>query len=726
MRQLFHPTWEVHVALADGRGTVAERRAYAVHVLACAQCRATAASVSSMLHDVARLAPVVTPLNAWHVISARLDAGERVLLAPSTVPPTTGAQIPRTYAWRVLLAFVSAAAITLILFWASTRAMYAASSELRVYPRAGTRAVELRYTNPMGCRACTALVVRARWLSADDDRVSDEIPIVAAGTLPRTGDTFAGTIQVPVEAVVGFVALESPDAVWTDDNEGRAWVVEPAHDAEGRLIAERAIILDLGGRDWEGALKRSRALVVAYPDSVLPWTHLIDRERRLTHDERTIARDRATLARLDAHARTVTDSSGEVAARMFRLAWSVFNVAVTGDTSTLPMPMRYWLGRLHDSRIASSRAKQVRLLIELQEMYARPESALVRLEQRWHEDSSDYSLVSEGIRTSRRASDTTAAIRWWRRLGQTRPSTRRTVAVRLAQLAPSRTEGIGMLRSYIASGGDDDAWRALGESRTAFHRGQEARVARANMALSSALFANGDSAEAERALANAAHGSWSTPALEALATRTLAHGDTARALQSLAMLSADPSRSPAFADTMRARTGRFYTSGAVRVWRDSGAVLLREHLLEGVHRVALAGALTGVTSEGDTVVSVTGRREPLLLSFWSAGCAPSIDELPDLAAVLPAMTARGMSALVVSRAKRSAKRRGEAALASMPFVVDAGGALHRTVRQWMTPERFLVLPGMSRRAWRVSLPVSELPLLAAALQAGILSASTLP
>ncbi|MEP6619797.1 MAG: hypothetical protein ABJE47_10790 [bacterium] len=717
MRSFLHPTWATHVAYADRGATRAASRTYAEHLMACTDCRATHAALKAMLSSASALPLTAPPPTAWSTITARLDAGDRVLLPASHLPRTR--PIPTA---RVAAFVAAAAAIVIALSWPSTRTIYAARSELRVTPRPGSRMVDLRYANPMLCSGCSTLVVRARWRGADDERSSDEMPVVSAGTLHRDGDALVGSIRLPDDALVGFVSLESPDAGWTDNNDGRAWTVETADAGIRSLAVRRAIIRDLSDRDWEGALKLNRALAAAFPDSVTAWTDLVDRERRLSHDTASMARDRATLNRLDALSRGRMDSTGETAARMFRLAWSVLDATITRDTTALPQPMRYWLGEMHRSRMTSPLAMHVRLLVELQAMYDRPHDALTRLEQRWHEDSSEYLLVSEGIRTARRGNDTLAAARWWRRLSQLRPSAARPVATQLSQLAPSRTEGIALLRRFIADSGAADNWRALGVSHEEFRHEQRDRVARANMALSSALFANGDSVGGERALASAAAASWNTAALQTLSARLLARGDTLRALQSLAILSADPSRTPAFMDTVRLKTKRTYSDAAVTRWRDSGTVLLRAHLLGQLQPVTLVGPLTTLRTENGADVAMAARKDPVLISFWSAGCAPSLEELPDLANALPSVTSRGLSVVVVSRAKRGATGPKE----TLPFVVDADGTLHRAVKQWMTPERFLVMPGASHRVWRVALPVAELPLLAAAIQAGLVSSAVMP
>lgn len=716
MRPFLHPTWATHVAYADGGATVTTSRTYARHIMRCARCRATHASLKELLALSSALPRLAPPPLVWSAIATRLDAGERVLLPPSSNPRTRQLSLA-----RLASVAAAAAAVAIALSWPSTRVIYAARSELRVQPRAGTRIVDLRYSNPMRCNGCSRLVVRARWRRADDERSSDEMPVVSAAMLHQDGDVLVGSVLVPDDAVVGFVSLEAPDARWTDGNDGRAWPVEPASAGVRLLAVQRAIIRDLSDRDWEGALKLNRALVIAFPDSITAFTDLVDRERRLSHDSASMARDRATLNRLDAISRGTVDSTGETAARMFRLAWSVLDATITRDTSVMPHPMRFWLGEMVKSRVTSPLARHVRLLVELQAMYDRPHDALTRLEERWREDSSEYLLVSEGIRTSRRGNDTLAAARWWRRLAQRRPSTALPVAAQLSQLAPSRGEGTALLRRFVADSGAGDAWRALGQTRDEFRHEQRDRVARANLALSAALLADGDTAGGERALASAASASWNTTALETLAARKLARGDTARALQSLAMLSADPSRATSFADTVRLKAGRHYSEVAVRQWRDSGTTLLRVHLLGGLRPVMLAGPLTPVRAENGSDVAIAGRT-PVLISFWSAGCAPSLEELPELAATLPNVTSRGLAVVVVSRATRGTA----GPKAALPYMVDADGMLHRAVKQWMTPERFLVMPGAARRVWRVALPVLELPMLAAAIQSGLVSSAMLP
>ena len=666
-----------------------------------------------MTTAAAKLPVFAAPVGAWNAIEARLDAGEPVLLAPATTSPRNRSAL------RPVAAAVAAAALAAIALWPSQRTVYAASSELQVRPKAGTRSVELRYMSPMRCRDCRTLVVRARWRTADDSRSSDEVPTVSAGTLRAVGESMVGSIDAPANAVVGFVSLESPDATWTDNNEGRSWTVVPSTSPSLVLEARRTEILDVLDRDWEGALRLARELVTAFPDSVVAWSDLVDRERRLPEDSALSARNRATLERLDARARTARDTTGETAAHMFRFAWGVYNVAVTSDTSKLPPLMRFWLGRVHDAPSSSARVRELRHVVELQALYERPAESLVHLETLWREDSSDYFLFSVGVQTARRISDTTAMIRWYRRLAQMRPGTEGFVAARLSQFAPSRSEGIARLRAFIAAGGQHDAWRPLGVPRADFARDQRTRVARAQFALSGALLAMGDTAASDQALITAAGGGWNTNTIESLATRMLARGDTVRALQALSMLSADPTRSGAFTDSIRTRTGRVFDSNTAKRWRDSGTVLLRAHLLGEVKPVLLAGPLTDLATESGTAIPVSGQSRPVLISFWSPGCAPSIADLSELAEVQPEIESRGLSLLVVSRGARRRVAK-EAALSRLAFAVDADGTLHRALRQWMTPERFLIIPGREG-AWRVDLETSELPLLAAAIKAGIVS-----
>lgn len=790
-----HPSWATHVAFADGRGTSAEREAHARHLLRCAQCRAVHASLQEVLHHAGALAPAAPPAAAWDRIAARLDAGERVVgtrgSAQSATPDraeatdalranrrlgseggrarragTSTPRPPRAHSARGATARVAAprpaarsrgrhvvgvcalvAGVLGLLLVPGTPTVYGASSGLQITPRPGTRLVDLRYTNALRCSQCTALVVRVRWRAADDLRMPDEIPAESATTLrARVGaqsDTLVGTLAVPSGAVLGVVALESPDAGWVDDNGGRAWIVAPTGASAENLAWRRALATDLDERDWEAAFRLTQATVAGFPDSVTAWTDLVAHERRLRHDSVTAASHEAAFQRLDVDARrrlaTTPDPTGRTAARLFRLAWSVRDVAVTGDTSTLPAPMRFWLGQLHASRVTAPEARRVRLLVELQGLYPQPRAALARLEARWREDSTDYLLVSEGIRTAPRAGDTTAAVGWWRRLGWLRPSTRLVVAQRLSRLGPAREEGIAALRRFVADSGQGDAWRALGETRARFRARQRALVARANLALSEALLARGDSAAGEQALEEAAGGSWSTTALATLAERRLARGDTTRALAALAMLTADPLRAGAFGDTVRARTGRFYAPATVQAWQDSGRVLLRAYLAGHLLPVTPATPLedvTGVRTERGGAVPIAGRPEPVLLSFWSPGCAPSLEELPTLVPMLARLTSLGLPAMLVARTGPTAAQRraataalaspseGASATASASFLVDADGALHRAVRQRMTPERFLIMPRGG--IWRVTLPSAELPVLAAALTRGVMSAAALP
>jgi hypothetical protein len=104
-------------------------------------------------------------------------------------------------------------------------------------------------------------------------------------------------------------------------------------------------------------------------------------------------------------------------------------------------------------------------------------------------------------------------------------------------------------------------------------------VARTQFVLSAALLARAavargpadgtvNVAAAEAALEAAAFGSWNTAALETRAVRRLARGDTAAAITAPGLLTADPLRGTAFADTVRAQVGRFHDPAALRTARD--------------------------------------------------------------------------------------------------------------------------------------------------------------
>jgi hypothetical protein len=306
-----------------------------------------------------------------------------------------------------------------------------------------------------------------------------------------------------------------------------------------------------------------------------------------------------------------------------------------------------------------------------------------------------------------------------------RPSSAQTVAAQLLQMIPSRQQGFARLRTIIANTGGDDQWRPLGQSSAHFYRLQQTRLARANVALASAMFADGDSVSGARALDIAVGESWNTAALERQASLRLARKDTAAATRSFAMLLADPSRQAAFNDTVRQRTGRFYSATVGQKWRDSGTVLLRSYLLGGLKPVVPTGPLRAVKRDDGSMVNVVRRRESVLISFWSSGCAPSLEELPSLAGVQSQLAARGLSLLLVSRNSTAPLRPKANDLAGLVFAADADGAMHRAMRQWMSPQRYLTVPGSSR-IWEVELPLAELPLLAASLHGGTLLGGSLP
>lgn len=153
-------------------------------------------------------------------------------------------------------------------------------------------------------------------------------------------------------------------------------------------------------------------------------------------------------------------------------------------------------------------------------------------------------------------------------------------------------------------------------------------------------------------------------------------------------------------------------------------MLLREYLAGRLRPVLLAGALRGPLAklwpDAGSRVTVAGAKNLLLLSFWSPGCAPSFEELPRLAATVPAITAQGLPMVLVSRKDRTRAERADSTMRTLTFAVDRDGALHNALRQQMTRERFLVAVE-DGRAWRVGLPVGELPLLAGAIRAGVLA-----
>lgn len=713
LRRLLHPRWHTHVRHADACGATVRETEYAAHLATCRSCREERAALIALATAARTIPPIQPPVGAWEKIAARLDAGGSVVPAAPT----------RTTRARTVLPHVSAAlaaaTLVIVLFWPSQEGIHAAKSELRAEPRAGTRAIDLRYTNPARCPTCTSLVVRARWRMAGDLRLSEEVPTVAAGTLTTEGTVMTGTIAAPAGALVGFVSLESTDGTWTDDNGTRTWMVMPSTPPGLALEAQRAAILDVLDRDWEGALRMSRDLVATFPDSVTAWSDLIDRERRLPQDSALLARNLAVLTRLDSLARRANDTTGTVAARMFRLAWGVYDAAVTSDTSQLPPLMRYWLGRVHEAPRTTAAVRELRHIVELQALYDRPAESLRHLETLWAEDSSHYFLFSVGVQSARRVSDTAALIRWYERLANLRPNVDDVVAARLAQFAPSRREAIARLRRLVRSDRQDDQWRVLGESREAFRRRQVVRGGQVQYALAEALLAAGDQRGGDEALLAAAAAGWNTTVFEALATRMLRRGDTVRALQAVGLLSADPTRSREDLRRLLARVGTFRDTAVVQRWRDSGAVMLRAHLLDRVRPVSLAGPLTTLTQSDGRSLLLTASARPQLVSFWSPGCAPSIADLTELAAVHTALEARGLTLHVVSR---DVYRRGfdDAAVERLPFAADETGAVHRALRQWMTPERFLILPERGG-VWRVALDVSELPLLAAAVQQGLLA-----
>ncbi len=195
------------------------------------------------------------------------------------------------------------------------------------------------------------------------------------------------------------------------------------------------------------------------------------------------------------------------------------------------------------------------------------QKALPDLDRLWNDvGAMDPSFTTFGLQSAIASGDPTAISRWgdrYRRMTHDAPSSRAWVGSELAKYPQSRAEGLTLLRSILSpSDIVSDPHRSLGQTAQSRQLQIDELRAVTLQSIGDALLADHQIPAAIDSLRLAAGMSWNLERFRSLASAALAVGDSDLAARSLALVAADPSTPPAFADSARTMLGRVMSDAA--------------------------------------------------------------------------------------------------------------------------------------------------------------------
>lgn len=689
---VLHPSFRRISRFADGDLDPSAGKKVGAHLARCARCRAILGRIRRLDEAGRSLPSASPPPELRERVLARHAAGETLILPLADAPVQDR---PRAL-WRMAVAAtVLLAMATAPLFFPGPE-LEASRSELMFSPAAPRQGDVVRVVYRSGSLLSgeASLRLRARFLRHDDLPAPGigrqaEVAELVRGTDGR----FEGTFRLPDSAVYGAFAVEDRDGGRVDSNERKLWELL-VHGSDGRPRFEALVQrqFDHMSTNWELASENARQITALYPGRIVAWFNLFMIEQRsFTGPAADSARVRAR-GRLDEfdrrfRSRTNLDAENELGI-ITRLA------AETGDTARY----RYWRTRLIRDAPNTLWGVQERFLDALDR--PDPRATLLALDSLWEDvglGRGAIVYVPPAFSVAAATGDAGAIRRWVERSYRfDHGKSDGGVGAALTQIPALREEGMDQLRRRLrALERVDDAVRPLDRSVPDDRRARRDEAQRVLADLGAALLASGRRGAALDTLERATQSGWDAALFRQVAGLRLQVGDTAGAVEPLALAAADPLLGPALADSAGLLLGKTVDAAA---WRDRLAGARREmraRILVNVERRPLPARVRLRDSTGRTVsLREIAAGRPTFIAFWYRYCPMSAAQISRLQQVAAMLQAQGYAVVTVTEQLTPEFRRylREQRL-TLPVYEDDWNELEDAVHNWGTPSYYVLDPG---------------------------------
>ena len=532
----------------------------------------------------------------------------------------------------------------------------------------------------------TQLRLRARLRTPGDrsynrGKGSETVALLLRGQDGR----YMGNFAVPENVVFMTIAVENASASIVDHNEGVFWELL-VHDTEGRPLYQAIVqrFEDHMGRNWLEVLQTAQTLVRLYPDSVEGWTMLRAAEGWVFSDSLQRARKPVHLAALNRFESILKGDTQAAASAAGHMYWYA---AILEEEATAAA----WRERLASSQPGHRFAIQERTLA-IQREAAAGHPVRDRLEALWHtaDPAARPRLASVGFNVAAGNGDRRSVLQWAERILQTEPHSEERVASALATIPSTRDDGITRLTAMTSANSRiQDRQRDLGATVSEHRSTATEQTASLRTILGLALMAVGRAAEAIPHLQTAAEVGWDRRRFLALAEAYRAVNDQERAVWAFAAAAVDPATSQDSPINLRKSVP---VSDAA--W-ESAITTLRKEMLRRTFLAAVREVIPPATvlrSDGTAVQlhHELGRAATVIV-FWSRYCAPSLEAMPQIAALTAELSGEGVPVLSVTRDQPADVRAFlSSAAIDLNVYYDASGEAATALNNWGTPQFYVL------------------------------------
>lgn len=554
-------------------------------------------------------------------------------------------------------------------------------------PRPGQRVV-VTYTPRNRADLGPRLTLRARLRTPEGMEDNDGMGSRSVAVLQRgRNGGYSGSFALPERVVYAALAIEDPNASWSDTRAGHFWDVL-AHEVDGRpaFAALEQRFNDYMPRDQREALRSARDMVAAYPDRIQGWSTLAQAERWVLSEDSVAARVALHRDRVRAFDRALAGAArvpADEAGHLFVYATNVGEGEVAGR----------WRTRILAEHPNHFFAVQERALDVFREQRENPVELLSRLEALWPGAQGVRSrivlfMLAGGAAAS--AGDSAAVLRWADRQAAENSFTRSAAASMLAEIPPVRQEGIRRLRAEIAHlEAAPDEERPLGSTRAEYRAASTRSAAALRASLGTALVAAGSAAEGAGALEQAVGTVWNVDWFRTLGKAKQETTDRAGAIRAFAAVAADPGTPAAMGDSLRRVLGVDSATWRVRI--DS----TRAEMIRRTLAAARSGPVVDAraANRDGTPLQLGSLRggAPTVVAVWSPFCPPAKAAMPRIAALAATLQREGVPLLAVTDISRdNGERYLSQSRLALPIVYDHNGEVAAALGSWGTPQLFVL------------------------------------
>jgi hypothetical protein len=677
-----HLSWRELNRLADGELDAAARRAAMEHVAGCQRCSRDLSLLTEIGAAGREMRHPSPPRDLLDDVLRDRVAGGRVILPAVPPAPRSRRRVLPAAAAAVLVAGVAGLAGLVL-----TSEAGAGASELVFDPAKPVPGEQVRFTYRPGAALAAEpeLRLRIRLRQADTEPPRGHLGAYAEVTLRPDGEgRYAGTFELPADAVWGAAALETLDGLRHDDRDGRLWSLRVhAEDGVPLQAALRQEFLVLQSRSWPEAGDALHEMTMLYPDLAEGWSLRFVHELSSQLPEETaagLAQHREIFRQLQAAVEPSELTVDETAA-MARYAANLNDLEARSR----------WLSRLEQM----APAHQLVVSHKVASLGGRDADAY--LDSLWSERHVRHrSIYLEGFQLARSREDADAAHRWALRglPVEEDPVWKQQMALALVDRDETWEQGLQAIRDLLAD------IEETGVADRPLHASPEEQIREASRLKADLLVGLGEhllhcgraeSAIGEFDLAER-EGLWLPDLYRGRLEAHLALGNRAAAFDDFWRLEVDPVYSRASVDSLRARLPDPSVAGAAEG-------RLRAHV-EMVRRVAAQQDMNRglpdlnlVSSTGETVsVEDLAASRPTILALWDRRVRYASEDVQSVRRAT-SMLADGPGQILwvtpepPSESLEAFRRSARLTLAAY---YDPGSELALTLGEWGTLEFFVI------------------------------------